>query len=60
VPVLVIHLVECWWLDRTRLRGKMDRMSGVWWAWMGCCFLEGLTAFKRFDREVERLVGKKE
>lgn len=56
-PVLAIHVVECWWMDRTRLRGRVQRGSKVWWLWLGCNFLEGFTCFKRLDGEIRRLIG---
>jgi hypothetical protein len=56
-PVLGVHVVECWWLERSRLRGRVRRGSRVWWMWLGCCFLEGFTCFQRFDGEVARLAG---
>lgn len=61
IPVMAIHIGESWWFDRTRLaRFGVARGSGLWWAWMVCCFFEGLTAFKRFDGEVALLRVKKD
>jgi hypothetical protein len=60
-PVLAIHVAEIWWLDRTRLaRYGVARGSGLWWAWMGCCFFEGGPTFLKFDGEVDALRRKKE
>jgi hypothetical protein len=56
VPVLAIHLVETWLLERTRLQKfGVRRGSRVWWLWVGSVFIEGAMAFKRFDIVVERL-----
>lgn len=56
VAVVAIHVGECWWMDRTRLRRfGVRRGSGLWFAWMTRCFFEGLTTFKSFDGEVEAL-----
>ncbi|KAK0651666.1 hypothetical protein B0T16DRAFT_489642 [Cercophora newfieldiana] len=52
--VVGIHVTEMWWFDRTR-GGKLKRGSGVWWAWMGSVFIEGVGAFWRFDGVVRRL-----
>ncbi|OIW27136.1 hypothetical protein CONLIGDRAFT_682216 [Coniochaeta ligniaria NRRL 30616] len=54
--VVAIHVGECWWLDRTRLRRfGVGRGSWLWLAWMTRCFFEGVTTFKSFDGEVEGL-----
>lgn len=56
VPVLAIHLVETWLLERTRLQKfGVRRGSRVWCLWVGSVFIEGAMAFKRFDIVVERL-----
>lgn len=61
VAVVAIHVGECWWMDRTRLRKfGVERGSGLWFAWMARCFLEGLTTFKSFDGEVKGLSKKSE
>lgn len=53
-PVLAIHVMEAVWIHKTRLRrfGIHPGML-VWWLWTGCCFIEGLTTFTRFDDMVE-------
>lgn len=53
-PVVGIHVIEVAWLDKTRLRrfGIQSNML-VWWLWCATCFVEGLTAFTRFDDMVE-------
>lgn len=54
--VVAIHVVEAFWLDRSRLApGGLRRGSKVWWLWVGAAFFEGLPAYKRWDRLV---VGK--
>lgn len=61
VPVVGIHLVETWLLERTRLRKYGVRRGGkVWWLWVGSVFIEGAMAFKRFDIVVERLKARGE
>ena len=56
VPVLAIHVAEAWWMDRSRLAAHgVARGSAVWWAWVGGCLVEGVTAFRRFDRVVAAL-----
>jgi hypothetical protein len=56
VPVLAIHLVETWLLEKTRLQKfGVRRGSRVWYLWVGSVFIEGAMAFKRFDIVVERL-----
>ncbi|KAJ9161017.1 hypothetical protein NKR19_g2700 [Coniochaeta hoffmannii] len=54
VPVLGVHVGECWWLDRTRLRRfGVERGGGLWWMWMARCFLEGFSTFGSFDSVVK-------
>jgi hypothetical protein len=54
LPVLAIHLVEAWWMDRSRLApGGVPRGSAVWLLWVGNAFLEGISAYKRWDRAVK-------
>ncbi len=56
VLVLGIHIVESWWLDRTRLNPNgVARGTPLWWLWMSSCFVEGTGSFLRFDEEVGRL-----
>ncbi|OAA54870.1 hypothetical protein ISF_08141 [Cordyceps fumosorosea ARSEF 2679] len=53
VPVLGIHVAECYLLDRWRLsRHGVERFSAVWLMWEVSCFLEGLMAWHRFDELV--------
>ncbi|KAK1772291.1 hypothetical protein QBC33DRAFT_553747 [Phialemonium atrogriseum] len=55
-PVLAIHVAEAWWMDRSRLAAHgVARGTAVWWAWVGGCLVEGVTAFRRFDRVVAAL-----
>ncbi|WYZ36720.1 hypothetical protein EsH8_II_000226 [Colletotrichum jinshuiense] len=50
LPVLGIHLTECYWFHRTRLqRHGIELGSGLWWTWIGSLFFEGLCGFRRFD-----------
>ncbi|KAK4655853.1 hypothetical protein QC762_306070 [Podospora pseudocomata] len=60
-PVIVIHISEAAWLERSRLsKFGVERGSGVWWLWMGSCFIEGGMAFKRFDILVRRAEEKED
>ncbi|KAJ2894006.1 hypothetical protein MKZ38_008029 [Zalerion maritima] len=53
-PVLLIHIVEAWWFDRSRcVPFGVKRGSLAWWLWEWTCFMEGFTCFKRFDGLVE-------
>lgn len=54
LPVLAIHVVESWWMDRSRLApAGVARGSKVWLLWMGNAFLEGVSAYRRWDRVVK-------
>lgn len=60
-PMLAIHLSEALWMERTRLeKFNVPRFSKLWWQWLLSNFIEGVGAFKRFDRIVEEEVTKKE
>ncbi|KAM3509579.1 hypothetical protein MY11210_006269 [Beauveria gryllotalpidicola] len=53
VPVLGIHVAECYFLDRLRLsRHGVERYTGLWFLWEASCFLEGLMVWRRFDELV--------
>ncbi|GKT87247.1 integral membrane protein [Colletotrichum tofieldiae] len=50
LPVLGIHLTECYWFHRTRLQKHgIDFGTGLWWTWIGSLFFEGVCGFRRFD-----------
>jgi hypothetical protein len=54
-PVLVVHLGEAYWLDRSRLRKHgVDRATALWYKWIASCFIEGVGSFQRFDAIVKR------
>lgn len=60
-PMLAIHLSEAVWMERTRLRKfNVPRFSKLWWQWLSSTFIEGVGAFKRFDRIVREEMAKKE
>lgn len=53
VPVLGIHVVECYFLDRLRLsRHGVEPFTGTWLLWQASCFLEGIMCWRRFDELV--------
>jgi hypothetical protein len=57
--MLTCHVVETVLLDRWRLQKyRVVRGSGLWWAWMGSCFMEGFGAYQRIDAQVKRQEAK--
>ena len=61
LPVLAIHATEAYMLDKTRLRKYgVPRGSGLWWAWMASCFVEGFGCFQRIDAEIKKKTVEKE
>jgi hypothetical protein len=55
VPAVLVHIVETWYLDTSRLRKYgVECGSGLWFKWIGTCLLEGFGAFQRIDAIVER------
>ncbi|KAG6360391.1 hypothetical protein INS49_011449 [Diaporthe citri] len=54
MPVLAIHVAEAWWMDRSRLApAGVARGSRVWLLWVCNAFLEGVPAYRRWDRVVK-------
>lgn len=54
LPVLAIHVAEAWYMDRSRLApAGVPRGSRVWLLWVGNAFLEGIPAYRRWDRTVK-------
>jgi hypothetical protein len=55
VPLLCIHLGEAYLLHRTRLsRYGVRTGSGLWWAWVLSCFVEGFGSFQRIDAMLKK------
>ncbi|VUC35187.1 unnamed protein product [Clonostachys rosea] len=49
-PVVGIHTAEAFFFDKTRMvKNGVPRFSRVWWLWVGNCWMEGYTAWKRVD-----------
>ena len=54
IPVLVVHLVEAWWMARTRLyKHGINGGSMLWLLWVATTFFEGAPTMFRFDAMVE-------
>lgn len=54
LPVLAIHVAEAWYMDRSRLApAGVPRGSRAWLLWVGNAFLEGIPAYRRWDRTVK-------
>ncbi|PHH66421.1 hypothetical protein CDD81_7476 [Ophiocordyceps australis] len=49
VPVIAIHITECFFFDRKLRRHGIERWSGLWCLWISSCFMEGVGAFWRLD-----------
>ncbi|KAF9877561.1 integral membrane protein [Colletotrichum karsti] len=50
LPVLGIHLGECYWFHKTRLlKHGIEAGTGLWWTWISSLFFEGYPGFQRFD-----------
>lgn len=55
LPVVVIHLVESYMLDTTRLKKHgVERGTALWWKWVFSCFIEGYGSYQRTGAIVER------
>lgn len=50
VPVLGIHVSECYWFHKTRLlKHGIEAGTSLWWTWISTLFFEGYPGFQRFD-----------
>ena len=61
VPVLGIHLVECYFFNKKLHKHGIDKATsgGLWWKWQLDCFIEGFPSFNRVDRIVAKKVAEK-
>ncbi|KAK7413064.1 hypothetical protein QQX98_008072 [Neonectria punicea] len=59
-PVVGIHAVECYLFEGRLKKHGVEKFTGLWWAWQSCCFLEGLTSFKRIDAVVAQKRAEKD
>ncbi|KAI0163020.1 putative integral membrane protein [Pestalotiopsis sp. NC0098] len=60
VPVILLHVTECWWMASTRLEKHRVAPGKVWWLWAVSPFFDGVCSFNRFDSLVEVERKKKE
>lgn len=51
--MLGIHLLETGLMAKKLRRHGLTPLDGLWWAWAGSCFVEGITSFKRMDGLIE-------
>lgn len=57
----VVHVAEAVWFANQKLsRHWVEVGSGVWWAWVADCVLEGVGCLKRFEGVVAKEDKKKE
>lgn len=55
MPVVGLHALEAWYMDKTRLRKYgVDKGSALWWKWIASCFIEGFGCFQRIDADVKK------
>jgi hypothetical protein len=55
LPAILVHIVETWYLDTSRLRKYgVECGSTLWFKWTGACMLEGFGAFQRIDAIVDQ------
>lgn len=54
-PVVGIHALEAFYLDKSRLRKYgVEKGTKLWWAWIASCSIEGAGCFHRIDAEVKK------
>jgi hypothetical protein len=55
LPVLVIHLIETYMLETTKLRKHgVERGTALWWKWVLSCFIEGYGSHQRVGAAIKR------
>jgi hypothetical protein len=60
-PLMVgIHALETGIMITMLDRHGLTPLSGLWWAWVGSCFVEGRPSFWRLDGVIERRRKEKE
>lgn len=58
--MIPIHGTEAYIMSRKATRHGMTPFEAVWWKWTGSAFVEGITAFWRFDELVKEKRRQKE
>jgi hypothetical protein len=58
--MLPIHMAETVLMARKLAGHGCTFLDGVWWKWMGSCFVEGITSFWRLDGLIEEKRREKE
>ncbi|KAH0125964.1 hypothetical protein KCU67_g17526, partial [Aureobasidium melanogenum] len=59
--MLAIHGAETWYMARGRLRKhNINIRSRVWWLWTATTFIEGVGAYNRFDKLVQKKRAEKD
>ncbi|KAJ4297697.1 hypothetical protein N0V90_005592 [Kalmusia sp. IMI 367209] len=58
--MLGIHVLESVSMSRKLRRHGVTPYDGIWWAWIGSCFVEGKTSFMRLDALIEEKRKEKE
>lgn len=61
MPVIAIHLVECFIFNNKLHRHGVDRAStgNLWWKWQLSCYIEGFGCFKRTGRIIAKKTAEK-
>ena len=56
IPAMLgLHVAEAGWMARTRLRKhRVGTWSTLWWIWVGSCFIDGVSSFRRIDRMIRQ------
>ncbi|ORY06237.1 integral membrane protein-like protein [Clohesyomyces aquaticus] len=58
--MLAIHIVEAAVMVKKMEKHSVVPLSGLWWSWVGSCFIEGFTAFNRLNGMVAQKKKEKE
>lgn len=53
VLMVPIHATESVIMARKLAKHGCTFLDAVWWKWVGTCFVEGITSFKRLDAVIE-------
>lgn len=58
--MLAIHAAESFVMAKKVKRHGLSPADAVWWAWVGSCFVEGITSFWRLDGLVAEMQREKD
>lgn len=60
VIMVGIHVTETVFMAKKLRTHGLTPLDGLWWAWVGSCFVEGKTSFMRLDAHIDGKIREKQ